>query len=374
MGKHMKLTEEFPNDNATLEWLKSQKKSTRSPYKAIWKLFLKFTKMSGSQILEDRKQDTEHRWEKKGLEFRSWLVEKDYSENTAKTALGIVRGFFAYHYQDLKFRRSTIAKLSKKPRRKTEDYRLSKETLARMSVQANLRDRYILVIGKSLGLRAIDFINLKVGDFTSLNLDSEAPISLGKIHTQKESVEAYPFLDSDSVPIVKAYLETIDTSNPDARMLQIKKNELTVILQRLAKKANVELGNKHLRFHCLRKFLIDRLSGVMSESKWKMIVGKTVSEDAYVSELELREAYSRAMPETTFSNHNRTVMKIAQVKQELVRQIEQLKKERNEDKEKIAKLTYDLQTANGRIDRLAKYAEEWDDVFPKTREKTQAKG
>jgi len=315
MGKRLALEQQFLNDKATVEWLKSQSKNTRNVYKALWQKFLEFTKMNGDQILEDRKQDKEHRWEKKTLEFRSWLAEKGYSQHTVKTTLGVVRGFFNYHYQDLKFRRSSTVKLSRKPKRKREDYKLSKETIARMSVQANLRDRYVLVVGKSLGLRATDFIGLKIGDFTSLNLDSEAPISMGKIYTQKEAVTSYPFLDSDAVPIVKAFLQSINTSNPDARMLNIKKNELTCILQRLAKKANMELGNKHLRFHCLRKFLIDRLSGVMSESKWKLIVGKTVSEDAYVSELELRESYTRAMPELIFSNHNHSVMKTEKLEQ-----------------------------------------------------------
>lgn len=53
-----------------------------------------------------------------------------------------------------------------------------------------------------------------------------------------------------------------------------------------------------------------------SESKWKMIIGKTVSEDAYVSELELREAYAKAMPETTFSHYNHSIMKLQELRSE----------------------------------------------------------
>ena len=346
------LEEQFPNDMATVEWLKSQKKSTRDAYKSLWKLFLEYTKMNGNQILEDRKQDKDHNWEKKALEFRSWLAEKDYSQHTLKTSLGCVRGFFNYHYQDLKFRRSTSKKLSRKPKRKREDYKLSKETIARMSVVADIRDRYVLVIGKSVGLRAVDFISLKIGDFTCLNLDATPPIAMGEKYTVKEGILAFPFLDSDTIPIVKAYLQTIDTSDPDARMLKVKKNELSVILQRLAKKANIELGNKHLRFHCLRKFLIDRISAVMSESKWKQIVGKTISEDAYVGEAQLKESYAKAMPETTFSNHNRTVMKIEQVEQKVAMRMQKLEQE-NEY------LKHEVDTLKGIVDKLAKYAEEY---------------
>lgn len=352
----MTLEQQFPNDKATIEWLKSQSKNTRKVYKVLWQKFLEFTKMNGDQILESRKQDKEHNWEKKALEFKNWLAEKEFSEHTVKTTLGIVRGFFNFHYSDLKFRRSTKVKLSRKPKRKRQDFKFTKETIAKMSVQANLRDRYILVVGKSLGLRATDFIGLKIGDFTSLNLDSEAPISMGKIYTQKEAVTSYPFLDSDAVPIVKAFLQSINTSDPDARMLQIKKNELTTVLQRLAKKANIELGNKHLRFHCLRKFLIDRVSATTSESKWKMIVGKTVSEDAYVSELELREAYSRAMPETTFSSYNHSIMKIEQVEEKFKEQIE-------EQQRRIGELEAKVIQWEGIAGELAIYAKEFKEFY-----------
>jgi hypothetical protein len=53
--------------------------------------------------------------------------------------------------------------------------------------------------------------------------------------------------------------------------------------------------------NCLRKFLIDRLSSFMSESKWKQIVGKAISEGAYVSPDSLRADYERAMSEITFT-------------------------------------------------------------------------
>ena len=74
MGKHLPLNELFPNDNATLEWLQSQTKTTKSVYKSLWLWFLEFTQMSGNQILEDRQHNTEHRWEKKVLEFAEWCL------------------------------------------------------------------------------------------------------------------------------------------------------------------------------------------------------------------------------------------------------------------------------------------------------------
>jgi integrase len=52
----------------------------------------------------------------------------------------------------------------------------------------------------------------------------------------------------------------------------------------------------------------------MSESKWKQVVGKKISEAAYISPDELRKDYERAMEETTFTRKARDdVQKIAKL-------------------------------------------------------------
>lgn len=60
--------------------------------------------------------------------------------------------------------------------------------------------------------------------------------------------------------------------------------------------AHLVSGGRVVRFHNLRKYLIDRLSAVCSESQWKQIVGKKISEGSYISTDQLREIYARAMP------------------------------------------------------------------------------
>jgi hypothetical protein len=51
----------------------------------------------------------------------------------------------------------------------------------------------------------------------------------------------------------------------------------------------------------------------MSESKWKQIVGKAISEGAYVSNFELRDSYLKAMKLTTIpSNGNGKVSKLSE--------------------------------------------------------------
>jgi len=293
----------FPNDKATHEWLNSVKKS-RSTYLTLWQYFLDFTGLTGDQILESRKTDKDYTWEKKVLEFKQWVIDvKGKSEKSAVTASAVVRGFFSYHRSPLKFRRSESAKLTK-AKRKTEDYRFSREDLKKMADVADLTEKYVIVAGKSFGLRAGDFLALTRGDLEPY-INRDVPICIGPYATQKESVKAFPFVDSDAQPVIKLMLEKMSRegrTDPNERVLTYKDNiQLSRVMKRVAERAGVKHGNKKVRFHCLRKFLTDRLSSYMSESKWKQIVGKTISEAAYISPDSLREDYKRAMVETTFA-------------------------------------------------------------------------
>jgi len=89
----------------------------------------------------------------------------------------------------------------------------------------------------------------------------------------------------------------------------------------------------------LRAFLSDRLSAITSESKWKQIVGKAVSEGAYVSDLELRKIYERVMPQTCWTsnhtNHKKVIELEAEIK-DLNKVIEILSKQRTQDHEMIS--------------------------------------
>ena len=203
-----------PNDKASIEWLNSQKKDTgtRKSYKTVWLLFLKFTGMTGDQILADRKNDTEHKWERKVTEFKDWVMQQPlqkqpneyHSSYSATTAVMTARGFFAYWYVPLQYRPQEKGRLAKR-HRKTEDYHFSLEDLKRMADCADLEDKYVLVAGKSFGLRPIDFIHLTRGNFT--HIDTEPPIGIGPINTIKESVPAFPFIDTDAQPVIKKTLD-----------------------------------------------------------------------------------------------------------------------------------------------------------------------
>jgi len=158
-----------------------------------------------------------------------------------------------------------------------------------------------LLVGKELGLRAIDFVNLKQGTFVA-HLEEEVPISLGEVYTQKEGTNAKPFLGYDGKQAVEQWLTILKSEgkfNPEKPMLEVGENELTEMLKRLAKKANISVGNEKIRFHQLRVFLITRLSKVMETNRWKQVVGKEVPESAYVKPFQLKEDYAKVLPLTT---------------------------------------------------------------------------
>lgn len=285
--------------------MNAQQKSTRKTYRYHWRRFLEFTGLTGNEILESRKRDLEqesYEWEKKILQFKDWLIKKGKSEHTAKTGAAVVRGFFSFHRVALEFRRSESARLGK-VQPKYEDYRFSIEDLKKMYDVADLKERYVLTAGKSFGLRAGDFLAITRGDLEPY-IDREVPISIGKYQTEKESVPAYPFIDRDAKPVIKLILEKMDRegrTEPNDRVLTYSDTvQLSRVIQRLTERAGIKIGNKRVRFHCMRKFLIDRISSFMSESKWKQIVGKKISEGAYVSPHLLREGYERAISETCF--------------------------------------------------------------------------
>lgn len=356
-------------DKAT-EWLNSLKASTRKPYTTAWKYFREFAGMTGDQIIEDRKNDKEHKWERKVLEFKKWLMDtKGLAPYTATASTNSVRGFFAYYYSKLEYRRADRKRIGERTR-KTEDYFFTIEDLKLMADHADLHEQYVLVAGKSFGLRAGDFLRLTRGDLEPY-IKRPVPISIGVIGTGKEKVKAYPFIDTDAQPVIKHMLAEMDRegrTKPTDKILTFKwEKELTETLKRLARKAGLKTGNKRVRFHCLRKFLIDNISSLMSESKWKQIVGKKISEGAYVSSDSLRDDYARAMSKTTFTklvSENDVELRATQrmlemtlnmtpnlpqrVKEEMLRKIRSVKK-LNDTKEleiKIAKLIKEQQENN----------------------------
>lgn len=301
-------------DETAKAFLTAQKKGTQATYKSLFKLAMNYPnwddtnpnkKLSGAEMLAHKKQDKAYSWERKILTYKEWIKKQTtrnndhYSDHAADLAVNTLRSFFEYYREPLKFSQNESRKLNTRVKRKTQDYRLENEEIAKMAYVANLNEKYVVLLGKSFGLRVGDFVTITYGMYRSLNLEQPGPIFMGEIQTEKEGVMAFPFIDSDALPVLKKIL-SVNTDKPDnQRVVDVKEEEMTALLQRLAERAKINLGGKRLRFHCLRKYLIDRLANNMSESKWKQIVGKAISEDAYVSPYELQSCYLKTMQWTT---------------------------------------------------------------------------
>lgn len=286
------------------QWLASLSEGSKRIYERDWGYFKEFTGMTTEQILESKKKEENGKWKAKLFSFKKWLMEeKGLSPNTAKTATGVVRGFFGYYETPIRIRREESKRLDKAARI-TKDYKFTRKDVAKMALVSDLEEQYILLFGKSVGLRASDFAKFTYGDFRAVDLDSEVPIYLGEFNTKKKGILANCFIDSDSLPIIKAILENGENRKDMDRIITKRASELSVILQRMADKAKIQTGNARVRFHCLRKWLITRLSASMSESQWKQIVGKSISEDAYVSTDLLRSAYKNALKDLTVMSGN----------------------------------------------------------------------
>jgi integrase len=312
----------FNEDRKVQEFLDAQKESTRGEYQSLFKLIGKFTNESGSQILANRKL-----WNtRKIFEFHKWLLTKGYSSTFAETATGCIRGYFQHYHKGLVFNRQERKRITERVR-STTDYLFDREDMKKLWLNADLKEKWILS-NKAIGLRASDFVRLQYGTLRKLKLEREnVPISIGELTTMKESITAYPFLDYDGLEVARALLEgNRDKKDTDFILPSIRKKaklpfiqveELSYILRELARRSGIQFGNSRVRFHILRKYCIDRLSQIMSESSWKRIVGKKCGEESYVSTMQSRNAYMKALPEISLTDENGLKEKFESMDKEL---------------------------------------------------------
>jgi integrase len=357
-------------DSVIDEFLSQQKKGTALTYKTNLKLYMEYKKLSGQQLLDEKRNDKEYYVEKDVLTFRRWMTEKNNcSTYYAVATVGAVRGFYSYYRLPLVFRKQEGKKLTERIR-VTQDYLFDREDISRMSFAGSLKERYILLLGKSLGLRAGDFTKLTFGQFRCLKLDSEPPITFGEIGTGKEKIKAYPFLDTDAIPVVKAWLESHKDAKDTERMIDDTEDNLTVNLQTLCEKAGMEIKDgsihgKRVRFHSLRKFLIDRLSAYASESQWKQIVGKAIGEGAYVSQDQLRGVFARVMKDMVINGNGIKVKKLVELESALLdsqKRLTNIEVTNEVLRKELNKVNSDLETVTNALKGLKPIIDNMDEV------------
>jgi len=300
-------------DPLVSEWLAGyQSDKKRTVNATYFTLYLEYTGSKPQELLEQRDAHlTDGFVEKRVLAFGSWLAtEKSKPESVVYNARSAINGFYGFHRRALQYRHGEL----KMPVPKNQDFPLSLAHIQACLHAAKLREKTLISVAESTGLRISDVIELKRGDIEPF-LNDEPPVAFWDpdigVTTIKERVPAFPFLHSTAIKYLREYLAT-HTSEwlfPTENGEHLSEKEANRLFRDAFKRTGFKTGNKRIRFHCLRKFTIGRLQDAGVETNmWKMLVGKKVLEKPYTSN-QLRDAYVKALPkldpEVLTNNHVR---------------------------------------------------------------------
>ena len=282
--------------------------NTKKGYRHGLKKFCEWFGKSAEEILEMRKDDLTQRtgenlieyrnraarFEKEIEKFHSYLLDHNYSVNSARNMTLGIRQLFRYYEMGIRFRAgSRIAKTVKT----TKNFPLTIDHVRAMFQVADLRERVILSIATDLGLRISDFVKLKKGDLPPLNQEPPIPFD---IMTGKEEVIAHGFLSQETADLLKVYLPTLEQKNSNPYLFPSNGNSnisdewLNRLLQRLAEKAKIDLNGKSLTSHCFRKMLLSAaIDSGIGLTAGKKLCEKVIaqSDDTYLTTVNLRQKF-----------------------------------------------------------------------------------
>ena len=287
-------------------------KSTRKGYRNGIKKFCQWFNKSPSEILELRKDDLTQRpnenlveyrnraarFEKEIEKFHSHMLDKGHSINSSRNYTIGIRQLFRFYQMPIRMRAGSQVTRTVKT---SKSFPLRIENVRQMFEVADLRERVILSMATDLGLRTVDFINIKKKDLPNLNQETPIPFD---IMTVKEDVVAHGFLSQESADLLKTYLPVLDQKKKDNPYLfasnglsHISEEWLNKLLKRLAKKARISIPNgKKLSFHCFRKmFLSSAIDSGIGLTAGKMMCGKAIAQtdETYLTTVKLREKFKQ---------------------------------------------------------------------------------
>lgn len=311
----------------------ARSKATYKMYKRGIRLFEEYYQKSADKILEERKQDVlsddfqrTRRFAREIEKFYNWLVEKGYSENSARTnCQGIMQFFRFYGFPIALEPKSKVSRTTVS----TKTWIPSIDDLRKMFNVADLRAKVILSLGLDVAWRVNDFLQIKKSD---IDLTKKPPIPIERI-TEKQKILSSTFVSSETVELLKAYIPTLPKDNdylfPSKRRPKQPLDEESIykILRKLARKAKVKIPeNKRFTFHSLRKrFLSTCYSlGIDSEIS-KLLVGKSIgsSTETYLYDVKLQDAF-KLVREQNLKLSNGTIKETIELKD---KEIAELKKQ-----------------------------------------------
>jgi len=236
--------------------------------------------------------NTRKRFNRELEKFHRHLKNEGYSQNSAVAYTEGLRQLFRFFDMDIK-------NLPTEVTRKTttvKDYVPSVSEYRDMFNCGNILDRVIISTALDLGWRVGDFA--KVRKDMLPNLEKEAPLAFDLV-TQKEEVVSKSFLSSQTVNLLKTYLNTLPQHNPylfpNGNSGYLDPESIGKRLKVLAKKAKIIIPKgKRLRFHCFRKRFLSECANLKIDiNTAKIMCGKSVSKDmlTYLSEVEHKKAF-----------------------------------------------------------------------------------
>jgi len=215
-------------DSCAKRWIDGiTKPSTRRYYKSALRIYVNFTGLSPSQLvdeaLEDARREQRERQDvvvRRLLAFHSWLkmeygvrsrgqgehrvVGKGVSEKVANTYVNVVRSFYDTFGISVKLKgRHALPKGKVKNRR----IRVSAEQVRTLVDHARTpRDRVIILTLFQSGMDVSTLCSLKYGDVAEGLARNELPLKLD-LYRPKTGVEYFTFLGRDAVEATRAYIK-----------------------------------------------------------------------------------------------------------------------------------------------------------------------
>jgi integrase len=330
------------------------------------------TQKPGENLVEYRNRAA--RFEREIEKFHSYLIEKGYSINSARNMTLGIRQLFRYYQMPVTMRSGSKVSQTVKT---TKNFPLTIEHVRKMFQVANLKERTILSLAVTTGLRISDFLAIRKTDLPPL--DAEPPIAF-TVLTQKEKIPAHCFLSKETVELLKTYLPT--TKNKKNEYLfasngksQISDEAVSKMLNRLADKAQINLNGKSLTFHCFRKmFLSASIDSRIGLTAGKKFCGKAIArnDDTYLTTVKLKEKFIQLKKFLTIKQspeiESRQIEKLGSLVAKLAEELEQQKtvsqavasenlKIRREFEERVAELNEKLVSARLIEEQVAKIDE-----------------
>ncbi|MFH0748320.1 MAG: site-specific integrase [Candidatus Bathyarchaeota archaeon] len=259
--------------------------------------------------------------------FLKWLEDGGLAHNSSCTSVNTIRGFFKFHREPLQVQNGKIKEIEKAK----SWHCFSLDELIKMVQVGDLEEKAIIMLGKDLGIRVGDFVQLKRKPLEESFKDQDGvfPIEF-QIETEKEGIVAIGHIMEETWNILQLYWKNSGESDyvfpSNNERLFISEDRANDALKSTWVKALPDRPDVKIRFHELRSYKMSVLSNAgVNEWQIKRMVGKKNSNDiqTYLTGVNLKESFKKAEAALSLTQATNNHSKLEQ----LEAAIEQLQKE-----------------------------------------------